>query len=338
MLKIAVLSLLGILGAHVSHGQQEKLKINGVNLVSINGLIDSTHVQPLKTLGANWAATIPFAFMPSPTSPDLSFDLEWQWKGERVDGVRNYIQELHTKGISVMIKPQIWIGHGTYTGEIAMSSEADWLKLEENYREYLLTFTRLAVEEKVEMICIGTELGQFVENRPIYFRKLIKEIRSIYRGKLTYAANWDDFEAVTFWDDLDYIGVDAYFPISNKNKPSFHKLVDGWAPHKKKMDTLSKKFDRPILFTEYGYRSVAGCAAKPWDYSDSDKQDEKTQQYALKALYHVFWNEDNYVGGFLWKWYPDHSNAGGADNKMFTVQNKRAERLVRVVYGNSSNE
>lgn len=336
MLKTVVLFGIILFGMCSSYCQKDAPCINGVNLVSINGFIDSSNVSPLKTVGANWAAAIPFAFMASHTTPGLSFNLEWQWKGERIDGVRNSVQELHAQGISVMIKPQIWIGHGTYTGEIMMSSEEDWLELEKNYEQYLLAFTQLAVEEKVEMICIGTELKHFVENRPAFFKQLIERIRKAYTGKLTYAANWDDFDKVTFWDDLDYIGVDAYFPISDKRNPSFKRLVKGWKPHKEKMDRLAREFDRPVLFTEYGYRSVRGCASKPWDYSDSGRHDEKSQQLALKALYHVFWNQERYAGGFLWKWYPDHANAGGAGDLHFSVQNKRAEKTVEEVYQGSS--
>lgn len=262
----------------------------------------------------------------------MSFDLEWQWKGERIDGVRNYIREFHAQDISVMIKPQIWIGHGIYTGKILMESEEDWVKLEENYREYIFAFAKLAKEENVEMFCIGTELKHFAEDRPEYWRELIQELRKNYFGKLTYAGNWDDFDKVNFWDNLDYIGIDAYFPIVNTEKSTLNQLINGWSPPKLKMDTLSSKFEKPILFTEYGYRSVSGCAIKPWDYSEAGKQDEKAQQLALKAFYEVFWDEENYIGGFLWKWYPDHSKAGGPKNKMFTVQNKRAERTVEAFY------
>lgn len=307
-------------------------KMNGVSMVSINSTIDSTHVLPVAAIGANWAATIPFAFMPSHTRPELSFDLAWQWKGERIDGVRNYVRELHAQGISVMIKPQIWISHGTYTGEILLDSEADWLILEENYKKYILAFARVAAEEKAEMVCIGTELKHFVEDRPDFWKGLIADIRSIYDGKLTYAANWDDFDKVSFWGDLDFIGVDAYFPVSKKNKATVKQLIKGWKPHKTKMDSLSLKLKRPVLFTEYGYRSIDGCAMKPWDYSDEGQQNEKSQVIALHALYEVFWKDYNYCGGFLWKWYPDHENAGGPTNKMFTVQNKKAQKTVMERY------
>ena len=336
MVRISVFLVVFAFGIKLSLGQKaggkDQGQINGMSMVAINGTIDSSNVLPLKSLGTNWAATIPFAFMPSHISPELSFDLDWQWKGERIDGVRNYIRELHAQDIAVMIKPQIWIGHGTYTGKILMESEEDWLKLEDNYRKYILAFAELANEEKAEILCIGTELKFFVQDRPNYWRELITELRKMYSGKLTYAGNWDDFDDVTFWEELDYIGVDAYFPISKKEKASLNELVNGWNPHKAKMDTVSEKFGRPILFTEYGYRSISGCAIKPWDYSEAGSQDEKAQECALKAFYQVFWKDENYIGGFLWKWYPNHSKAGGPKNKMFTVQNKRAENTVREAY------
>jgi hypothetical protein len=184
MVRIVVLLIVLIVGTKSGLSQmsenKNQAKVNGMSMVAINGVIDSSNILPLKELGTNWAASIPFAFMPSHTSPELSFDLDWQWKGERIDGVRNYIREFHKQGISVMIKPQIWIGHGTYTGKILMESEDDWVKFEDNYREYILAFAKLATEENVEMICIGTELKHFVEDRPEYWKELIKEFRKGY--------------------------------------------------------------------------------------------------------------------------------------------------------------
>jgi hypothetical protein len=307
-------------------------KINGMSLVAINGRIDSVHVAPLKSVGATYAGCIPYAYMPSHTWPELVFNMDWQWQGERIEGVRNYIHELRAQGIAVMIKPQIWIGHGTYTGTVMMTSEEDWLILEENYRKYIIAFAELAEEEKVESFCIGTELKHFVELRDTFWRSLIVEVRTIYSGKLTYAANWDDYKNVLFWDDLDYIGVNAYFPIAKREMPKLDMLIKGWEPHKMEMDAISEKFGKQILFTEYGYRSIRACAVKPWDYSEGGKVNEKAQHLALKALYEVFWNEPNYAGGFLWKWYPDHRLAGGSQNNTFTIQNKKAQNTVSDVY------
>ena len=324
-------TLIGSLFSQAPAADEDK-KINGMSLVAINGTIDSVHVAPLKKVGANYAASIPFAFMPTHTSPDLVFNMDWQWQGERVEGVRNYIHELRAQDISVMIKPQIWVGHGTYTGTIMMESEEDWIALEENYRKFIVAFAELAEEEEVEFMCIGTELKHFVELRETFWRSLIAELRTIYSGKLTYAANWDDYENVPFWDDLDYIGVDAYFPVAKREKAKLDELIKGWEPHKKEMDSLSEKFGKQILFTEYGYRSIRACAVKPWDYSEGGQVNEKAQHLALKALYEVFWDDPNYAGGFLWKWYPDHEHAGGPQNNTFTIQNKKAQNTVSDVY------
>jgi hypothetical protein len=60
--------------------------------------------------------------------------------------------------------------------------------------------------------------------RPEYWSQLIKKIKKIYSGN--YAANWDDFDKVPFWNELDYIGIDAYFPLSDATTPSVLELND----------------------------------------------------------------------------------------------------------------
>ena len=62
----------------------------------------------------------------------------------------------------------------------------------------MLTFAQLTAERNVDILCIGTELEQFVQNRPAYWNRLIKQIRGTYKGKLTYASNWEEFDCVPF--------------------------------------------------------------------------------------------------------------------------------------------
>jgi hypothetical protein len=84
--------------------------------------------------------------------------------------------------------------------------------------------------------------------------QLIKKIKKS-TSKLTYAANWDDFDKVPFWNELDYIGIDAYFPLSNATTPSVLELNDAWQQHIKKIEKLQTKTNKKILFTEFGYRN-----------------------------------------------------------------------------------
>ncbi len=307
-------------------------KINGVNLVSENELLNLNQITPLLNLKSNYAAVIPFSFMPAADSPKLTFDSKWQWIGEKVDGVDESIKILHQNGFKIMVKPQIWIGHGTFTGYIEMNSKKDWLIFEKAYQEYILTFAKLSEKYHVEILCIGTELNQFVTERPKFWKDLIAEIKSVYSGKLTYAENWDCYDKVPFWEQIDYIGIDAYFPLSDNAKPKKSELVESWFPIVEKLKDISEKENRPILFTEYGYRSMTFAAKKPWDFSIKGKIDEDTQVESLKALYESLWDKGFFAGGFLWKWHPNHSSAGGGSNSAFTVQNKKAEQIVRFQY------
>jgi hypothetical protein len=46
---------------------------------------------------------------------------------------------------------------------------------------------------------------------------------------------------------------------------------------------LSRKFDRPVVFTEIGYQSVSGAAQTPW--AASGKLSLATQERCYLALY-----------------------------------------------------
>jgi hypothetical protein len=58
----------------------------------------------------------------------------------------------------------------------------------------------------------------------------------------------------------------------------------------------------------------------------------EAQTNTTQALFETFWKEDWFAGGFIWKWFHNHSDVGGLDNFMFTPQNKPIEALIRKQY------
>jgi len=216
-------------------------KINGVSFVASPSAIDQTHIVPVKAVNANWAAVMPFGFLRSLETPKVVFNIPRQWWGERRDGAKKTIELLQEANIKVMLKPQIWVWKGEFTGNITMNSDKNWELLEQSYQEFILLYARLAEELKVPLFCIGTELHTFVQQRPQFWLDLIQKIRSVYQGKLTYAENWDQFENVPFWEALDYIGIDAYFPLSEAKNPTLEKFKSGWKKHKTKIEQLQFK-------------------------------------------------------------------------------------------------
>jgi len=331
ILGIIIITLIsGISGCSQVASPEDPLKINAVSFVASKNVATKAHVDPVIALDANYVAIMPFGFIRDLETPTIMHNSDRQWFGERKAGAKQYIEMLHQQGISVMLKPQIWIHRGEFTGHLTMKTEQDWNVLEASYREFILTYVALASEVQVAAFCIGTELEQFIIQRPLFWKNLIAEIKKQYSGKLTYAANWDEYKRVPFWNELDYIGVDAYFPVSEAKTPTVEEARVGWQPWKAELAMVSEAHKKPILFTEYGYRSVDYAGKEPWK---SDRSmtgvNMEAQKNLTQALYEELYGESWFKGGFVWKWFMEHHEVGGHENTQFTPQNKPVETLIQ---------
>ncbi|SDB65852.1 hypothetical protein SAMN03097699_3154 [Flavobacteriaceae bacterium MAR_2010_188] len=308
-------------------------KINGVSFVASRDSINDVHTAPVLAINANYASIMPFGFIRDLNHPEIMFNTDRQWFGETRVGVQQYISAFHNKNIKVMMKPQIWVWRGEFTGFLEMKDEENWKLLEDSYTDFILEYAAVSQEMNVELFCIGTELEKFVSNRPEYWNELITQIKTIYKGKLTYAANWDECKRTPFWEQLDYIGIDAYFPLSDEKTPTVLACEKGWKNHKSTIKGLAEEYQKPVLFTEYGYRSVDYSAKEPWK-SDREMNvvNLEAQNNATQALFNEFWDEEWFAGGFLWKWFHEHEKSGGIENAHYTPQNKPVEQLIKAQY------
>ncbi|MEP0712007.1 MAG: hypothetical protein ABJC55_08795, partial [Algoriphagus sp.] len=234
-------------------------------------------------------------------------------------------------GIMNMLKPHIWV-RGSWPGEIAMQNEEDWALWFENYQGFILDYARMAQAYQIPMLCVGTEL-EMTSEREEDWRKVIAEIRKVYSGKLIYAANFTEFEQVKFWDALDYIGIQAYFPLSTKENPSLSDLKSGWKKALPSIDKVVRKYQKPVMFTEIGYCNTVDAAKEPWVWPSERKEtelSEEMQALCYEAFFETAWKESWMAGVFFWKWYPD----GRHRNPDFTPQGKMAEQVMRAYFLN----
>ena len=311
----------------------DQQKINGISFVASRSAIDAKHVKPVLEVNGNYVALMPFGFFRDLKNPNIIYNSSRQWFGETKKGLAHYAKEFQKSKVKIMVKPQLWISRGLYTGFLEMETEENWKKLEDSYDKFMLNYAALAEETSVPVLCIGTELEKFVENRPAYWLQLIKKIRAVYKGKLTYAANWDEYKRTPFWKELDYIGIDAYFPLSDSKTPTIEELQQGWQPWKQKILEVAKTNDKKVLFTEFGYRSMDYTAKKPWLVDDKqDGVNLAAQANAKKAIFNEFWSEDWFAGGYVWKWFIKHDKSGGELDNRFTPQNKPAQQIIENHY------
>ncbi len=307
-------------------------KIGGVNFTAPSRAIDSSWTGSLQAVNVNWVSLIPFAFS-KPSEPNVFYDGNRQYWGESIEGIRKNIQQAHAAGIKVMIKPQVWMQRG-WIGDFDLNTEVDWKIWESDYEKYIMIFAKLGAQEKAEMICLGTEFKNAAKKRPLFWVKLATDIRKIYKGKLTYCANWDDYQDVKFWKSLDYVGLSGYFPLSEAQTPAVADLEKAWKPVKEQLKSFSEKEKKPILFTEYGYRSMDQAAWRSWEMEYQERPvNNQAQANAYEALFKSLWTEKWFAGGFAWKWYSSFRRLDPQNNHDWTPQNKKAEEVMKAFYG-----
>lgn len=307
---------------------EENAKLNGVCFVAPRLKVNDDVLNPVVNLSANWLAVVPYGYT-RPASAQVHFNSTRQHWGETIEGSKKTIEYAQLKGLKVMLKPHIWVIGQGWAGDFELNSEEDWEIWETGYRNYIVTYAKLAQELNVPLFCIGTEFRKAVIQRNQFWKALIAEVKGLYRGKVTYAANWDNYENITFWGELDYIGIDAYFPLSSEKTPTLSVLINKWKPIKDDLHELSKKYGKQILFTEYGYESKDYTTDGHWKYDkDTLNVNLEGQAIAYKAIFKTFWSEQWFAGGFLWKWHSNNENIGGMSCKRYTPQNKPAINVI----------
>lgn len=305
-------------------------KIDGLTMVAPPEKFSENPFIEIGKVKADWVGLVPYGFSRQ-NVPKVSFNHGSQWWGETPAGVRESIRLAKADNIKVMLKPQVYVPGG-WIGYVDFDNEKDWKQWESSYRQFVMFWLEIAKEMDVEMFCIATEYVIVVQKREEFWRSLIAEIRESYSGKLTYSSNWDSFEKVPFWDALDYIGLSAYFPLSEDDTPKSTDLQKAWKPIKKKIKALANDCGKQVLFTEYGYLSVDGCAGKTWELEKNVKSrpiNEKAQAMALDALYSCFWEEEFWAGGFMWKWFPNNRGHEGYFERDYTPQGKLSEKTIQ---------
>ena len=219
-------------------------------------------LQKIRGLGATAVALVPYAFTAAPDHPAIRFSTD-----ETDDRLRRSLLSAQALGLKTMLKPHLWSGR-RFHGDISFSDESQFDVWFEQYRRWLLHFARFAELHGVDLLAVGNELSGLTVHESRW-RGLISDIRRIYSGPLTYAAHWNgEFERITFWDRLDYIGVNFYFPLSSPHErptTGAAQIVEA----RRRLQAISARFDKPILFTEVGFPALKTAASKPWEENSS---------------------------------------------------------------------
>ncbi|MEQ6124050.1 hypothetical protein AAON49_07625 [Pseudotenacibaculum sp. MALMAid0570] len=291
------------------------------------GRNNRTNIQEIIRNNIEWVVVLPYFYQENEQTNSIRNPKEIGKWSQRDSMFIKSIEQLHQNNIRVHLKPHLWMSSG-WRSNINFKNQEDWNNWFESYRKTILHYAAMAEKTKTELFCIGTELRSSIRNQPDLWMQLIKEIKTIYSGKLTYAANWDDqFDVIPFWHELDYIGVQAYFPLTQNSNPNLNEIKEGWDKHIAVLQKLSNKYNKQILFTEVGYRPDRTATKKPWEWGSFfsplfKRKSTKTQYLAFEALYQKLWIQEWFAGTYIWQW----------DNSDFEIKDAPAQNCIAKWY------
>ena len=287
-------------------------------------------LQRLQDLNSNAIALVPYSYMRDPNIPSHIPIVE----GPGMENDESTVfSHYHAKelGMNTLLKPQIWLGR-SWPGDVSFDSEEKWETFFDYYGRWMIHYALLAEMHEMDMLCIGVEFVKATIAQPERWIKLIQSIRAVYSGPITYAANWgEEFEQLSFWEELDYIGLNCYYPLGDKEKVSKKELNKAFKSVIKKAEGISKASNRPLLLTEIGFRSIEGPWMNPHAQAEGRAFNEEHQEWCYETVFQTISDKDWIRGIYWWKW-PSYLDYRGRENTGFTPNRKKAEAIVQAYF------
>lgn len=259
-------------------------------------------MKDLKDINGNAIAVVPYTFMRKPTIP-VPLQISTRAGGETDGAVINNIKQAKALNLMVTMKPQIWLSGGSWPGDIEMKTKTEADLFFHHYGNWIKHYALLSQIHDVDLLCIGVEMVKTTTSYPARWKKLIKEIRALYDGPLVYAANWgDEFEQISFWKDLDYIGLNCYYPLSDHEELDVKKIKKNLKSTMNMVEGIVMKAKKPLLLTEVGFRSSGSPWVQPHAKAANKSVNESNQALCFQLFFDEMGQRDWFTGWFWWKW------------------------------------
>jgi hypothetical protein len=276
--------------------------------------------------GCNWIAICVWWFQDNINSTIIEPD--YSLYSATPESLVHAIQHCHELGMKVMLKPMVDCRDGTWRGQINPST--GWFTA---YQNFINFWADIAQDNNVELFCVGCELENTV-SWSASWRAVVQNVRTHYSSPLTYAANHDSQQNVSWWDELSYIGIDAYYSLTASNDPNLDELKAAWNSWADAIESWRNTNwpSMDVIFTEVGYQSVDGTNQTPWWTDPAGSTiDMQEQADCYEALLSQCRMRNWWRGVFWWNW-ETNPEAGTPADPYSTPQNKLAELILRNYY------
>lgn len=323
----------------------KRAEIGGVRGVTIGPIENGYHPQmgygspaydrtlvEARAMGATWISLTPFGRVADLSGSGVDLTFEAPFAQNRRD-VTRAIEMAHARGLRVMLVPPLWVETGQWRGEIDPRTDDGWARWADSYGRFVRTWAEVAERTHVELFSVGVELRSWVTtSRAPMFARVVRDVRRVYHGLLTYCANWDDVEQTVGWGDLDVIGLNAFFPLAEQRGAPASAQREAASKIRARIHALAELWHKPVLFTEAGYTARADPAYRPWEWPDEAARtpvDETAQAAAYRTLLTPLLDEPDFVGFFVWRLYSDPDDTSQEPPWGFSPRGRSAELVIR---------
>jgi hypothetical protein len=293
-------------------------------------------MREIRRMGGNWVSLTPFGRVADvhPTGIAMSFEAPFT---QNRKAVATAVAQAHAEGLRVLLVPHLWVESGEWRGFIDPGSDPAWKAWAHAYEQFVTNWATIAEQAHVDLLAVGIELRRWVTlERASSFQSVIKHVRSVYKGPLTYAANWDDAEDTVIWGELDFIGINAFYPLAEHPNASFEEMRGAAMARTSRANELAKRWGKPIVFTEFGYTTRKDAALRPWEWPEALSDvviDQRSQAQAYRALLAAAIEQPWFGGLFVWRVYADPDDVTQEPEFGFSFRGKLAELELRDAFG-----
>ncbi len=250
------------------------------------------------------------------------------WITPTDESLRLAIREAHRRGMRIFLMPIVYLEHlgdGEWRGTI---EPGDWGAWFDAYEKMITGYARLASEEQVEYFSVGSELCS-TERMKSRWERVIRKVRRVFPGRITYSANWDHLEPVSFGSRLDFLGMNAYYEVGKDTASEPEAMVARWKEIQKGIRSWRKlNGDKPLVITEVGYPSRTGAGVDPWNYFGEGAPDPEAQRKCYEAFV-TAWNGETMLSGvYFYLWWGE----GGLQDRDYTPRGKPAQKVIESWY------
>lgn len=236
------------------------------------------------------------------------------------------IRHAKSRNMRVVLMPIVLLDNprgNEWRGTLKPASWDEWF---DSYRDMMTHFAWIAEGNGVDVLVIGSELVSS-ESKIDQWDRTIAKVREVYKGRITYSANWDHYDAIPFWNQLDLIGMNSYYKLGPDRNVTVEQIKQRWAEIQRDLLAFQHRVGKPILFLEVGWCSLANAAHEPWDYTQTHVPiDLELQRKLYEGFFESWWGKSELGGFMLWEWTPGD---GGENDRGYTPENKPAEQVAR---------